>query len=97
MQFKLIIQVNENRAIIGVQQPDTDPYIETATGTVPEILAAVPTVIAAAELKWATTKKNPAIVLPKPATPPAPAPTAATASPSKAKPTKSTPQTAMFG
>ncbi|MFH1031085.1 MAG: hypothetical protein V1767_00740 [Chloroflexota bacterium] len=73
MEFKLVIQVKDTKAIIGISAPDADPIFQTAEGNIPEILGTAAELIETAQEKWKTVKKNPTIDLPKPVTPPAPA------------------------
>ena len=72
-ELKIVVQLKGTRALVGVQAPDTDLVVETiaqCTGTLEEILAYIPGILARARERWATNRKNPAYVGPPP--PPAP-------------------------
>lgn len=73
MELKLVVNIKDERAVIGVQSPTRDPYFTTATGDFKTVLAATEEAIAAAKEKWKTAPKNPAITIPQPAAKEAPA------------------------
>ena len=69
MEIKIVIQVKDEKALIGVQSPNCDPVFETANGDLPTIIGRVTQVVTDSQAKWATTPKNPNIDLTKPAAP----------------------------
>jgi hypothetical protein len=96
MEFKLVINWKDGRAVVGASAPDCDPVFGTIEGDIPTVLGGAVNILAAAQERWKTAPKNPAITLPKPAAPaPAPAPSGSKPA-GKAASKPSTPQTAMF-
>lgn len=71
--LKVVIQIKDDRALVGVQGGDTDPALEPVQGDLAAILAQVPALLERARARWASTPKNPAYQRPpeppRPATP----------------------------
>jgi hypothetical protein len=64
-ELKVVIQMREDRALVGVQGKDTDPVLEPVQApdnitTLEAALAAVPAIVDRARARWAATPKNPA-------------------------------------
>jgi hypothetical protein len=84
--MKVVIQMTGDKALVGVQDDNTDPFVETMQfATLEEVLAAVPRVVVRAKERWATQPKGVAYQAPAP--PPVRTPTAAMTS-TKATPAK---------
>ncbi len=93
--LKIVINLKDNRAHIGIQSPNCDPVFATAEGSMDKIFKAVKLEIEHARAIWKTSPRNPKIDLPHPA----PSPVSAaqkTGSNSKTVPPRSTPQRQMF-
>ena len=66
-ELKIIVSIKEGRAIVGVQQPSSDPHIETfedadLTGLTQEVAA----VTERAKARWEEAPKHPAYERPSP-------------------------------
>jgi len=82
MELKIVINIKDSRAVVGVSSPDTDPVFQMVEGTLPEILNATQGIVVTAQEKWKTSPRNPKIEMPaSAATPPTSSSTG-----SKAKP-----------
>ena len=65
--LKVVIHLWGDRALVGIQQKDCDPVVEPVQGgTLDEVLAAVPGLVARARERWATSPRNPAYQGPPP-------------------------------
>ncbi len=85
--MKVVIQMTGDKALVGVQDDNTDPFVETMQGAALEnILAAVPAVVAKAKERWATQPRGAAYVAPAP--PPPPPRTPVAAAPARVAPAK---------
>ena len=90
--LKVVLHVEEGRALVGIQQKDTDPVLEwVQASTLEEVLAAVPGLVDRARERWAQSPHNPAYQRP-PAPPPAPR---IQPQPGARQPAPATPQGAM--
>jgi len=65
-ELKVVINMKEDRIMIGAQSPECDPVYETLTGTLAAALKRVPKLVAGAKEKWAANPRNPEANLPKP-------------------------------
>lgn len=73
-ELKVVIQLKGNRALVGIQDKDTDPVLVTLeAGSLEAVLDAVPGLLRQARENWATSPRNPKYEGP----PPPPAPTSA--------------------
>ena len=68
-EFKVVIILKDNKAMLGVQSPDCDPVYKTMEGDLATVLQVVPTLVADAKLQWATAPRYPKADLPKPVAP----------------------------
>lgn len=66
MEIKIVVNIKETKAVIGVQSPGCDPVFETAEGDLAEILGHTANLVETATERWKTQPKNPAIKLPEP-------------------------------
>ena len=74
-ELKIVIQIKENRALVGIQKKDTDPVLEPIeAASLEEILAAVPTILARAREQWQASPRRPKYEGPPVSPPPAPVP-----------------------
>ena len=81
-EAKIVINLKENRATIGVQSPECDPVFTCAEGTMGEIFESAGRLLVDAEAKWKENPRCPKSDLPQPAPVPArAAPTAARPAP----------------
>ena len=65
--LKVVLSIKEGRAIIGVQRPSSDPYIESFDDPdLAEVTQEVPAVIERARARWEHAPKNPAFERPAP-------------------------------
>ncbi len=83
-ELKVVINMKDDRMMLGVQSPECDPVYEMFTGTLAAALKRIPKLISAAKEKWATSPRYAKANLPTPEPRPAPA----RASTTKAKTTK---------
>jgi len=65
-ELKVVINMKEDRIMIGAQSPECDPVYETLTGTLAAALKRIPKLVAGAKEKWAANPRNPEANLPKP-------------------------------
>ncbi len=66
-EMKVVISIKGGRAVIGVQQPSSDPHIETFDDTdLPELAQEVTAVIERAKARWEESPKHPAYERPAP-------------------------------
>ena len=66
-ELKVVVSIKGGRAIIGVQQPSSDPHIESFDDhDLSELTDEVPSVIERARAKWENEPKYPAYVRPAP-------------------------------
>ena len=68
-EFKVVIILKDNKAMLGVQSPDCDPVYKTMEGDLAAILQVVPALVAGARLQWAAAPRYPQADLPKPMAP----------------------------
>jgi len=68
-EFKVVIILKDNKAMLGVQSPDCDPVYKTMEGDLVTVLQVVPTLVADAKLQWAAAPRYPKADLPKPVAP----------------------------
>ncbi len=66
-ELKVVVSIKEGRAVIGVQRPSSDPYLETfgdadLSGLAQEVTA----VVERANARWEESLKHPAYVRPAP-------------------------------
>jgi hypothetical protein len=71
VEFKIVVNFKDGRAVVGVSAPDSDPVFGTVEGDMPKVLSGAMDLLAVAQEKWKTQKRNPAANLPKPAPVPA--------------------------
>ena len=65
--LKVVLSIKEGRAIIGVQRPSSDPYIESFDDPdLAEVTQEVPAVIERARARWEHAPMNPAFERPAP-------------------------------
>ena len=65
--LKVVVSIRGGRAVIGVQQPSSDPYIETFEDTdLPALAQEVPAVTERARARWEESPKHPAYERPAP-------------------------------
>ncbi len=85
--MKVVIQMIGDKALVGVQDDNTDPFVETMQfATLEEVLAAVPRVVVRAKERWATQPKGTAYQAPAP--PPVNKTATAARTPTKSAPAK---------
>jgi len=89
-ELKVVIILQANRVLLGVQSPDCDPVYKTMAGDLASVLQVVPTLVADARLQWAAAPRYPKADLPKPVAP------ATTTSSVASKPTAKTAQPKFF-
>ena len=66
-ELKVVVSIKGGRAVIGVQQPSSDPHIETFDDTdLPELAQEVTAVIERARARWEESPKHPAYERPAP-------------------------------
>ena len=66
-ELKVVVSIKGSRAVIGVQQPSSDPHIETFEDTdLPTLAQKVPAVIERARARWEESPKHPAYERPAP-------------------------------
>ncbi len=66
-ELKVVVSIKGGRAVIGVQQPSSDPHIETfEDADLSELAQEVPAVTERARAKWEETPKHPAYERPAP-------------------------------
>ena len=68
-EFKVVIILKDNKAMLGVQSPDCDPVYKTMEGDLAAVLEVVPALVADARLQWAAAPRYPQADLPKPVAP----------------------------
>jgi len=74
-ELKIVIRLKGSTALIGVQQKDTDPVMETILDTsIDGALAAVSNLVTLARQRWATNPRNPKYEGPPVSPPPVPVP-----------------------
>ena len=65
--LKVVVSIKDGRATIGVQQPSSDPHIETFDDLeVSGLTQEVPAVVERARARWEETPKHPAYARPAP-------------------------------
>ena len=68
-ELKVVVSIKGGRAVIGVQQPSSDPHIETFDGhDLPSLVQEVTAVTERARARWEETPKHPAYERPAPST-----------------------------
>jgi len=68
-ELKVIVSIKEGRATVGVQQPSSDPHIETfEDADLTELAQEVVAVAERAKARWEETPKHPAYDRPAPST-----------------------------
>ncbi len=72
-ELKIVINMKEDRIMIGAQSPECDPVYETLTGTLAAALKRIPKLVAGAKEKWTTSPRYAKANLPEPEPRPAPA------------------------
>ncbi len=65
-ELKVVLNMRDNRIMLGVQSPDCDPVYETLEGTMAAALKRVPKLIEEAKARWETSKLNPKCETPLP-------------------------------
>ena len=66
-ELKVVLSIKGGRAVIGVQQPSSDPHIETFEDhDLPALSQEVPAVIERARARWEESPKHPAYERPAP-------------------------------
>ena len=66
-ELKVVVSIKGGRAVIGVQQPSSDPYIETFEDLdLPALAQEVPAVTERARARWEEAPKHPAYERPAP-------------------------------
>ena len=66
-KLKVVVSIKGDRATIGVQQPSSDPHIETVDDLgLSGVVGEVPAVIERARAKWKDSPKHPAYARPAP-------------------------------
>ena len=66
-ELKVVVSIKEGRATIGVQQPSSDPHIESFDDNdLPGLTQEVPAVVERARAKWEESPKHPAYERPAP-------------------------------
>ena len=68
-EFKVVIILKDNKAMLGVQSPDCDPVYKTMEGDLAAVLQVVPALVADARLQWVAAPRYPKADLPKPVIP----------------------------
>jgi hypothetical protein len=58
-ELKIVIVHKDNRASVGIQGPECDPVLSLVNGTLPEILAGIPSLVEQARAKWEETPRYP--------------------------------------
>lgn len=87
--MKLVIQILGARALIGVQDDNTDPFVEPVEATeVGVVLTAVPGIVDRAKARWATQPRGAAYVAPTPPPVPPRQPVTAGAAAARSAPAK---------
>ncbi len=76
-ELKIVIILNDDRIMLGVQSPDCDPVYTTLKGTMAVALKQVPKLVDEAKQKWSASPRNPKANLPTPEPRPTPARTPA--------------------
>ena len=65
--MKVVIQVLADRALVGVQDDNTDPFVEPVQApALVDVLAAVPGIVSRAKELWTSRPKGPAYQAPAP-------------------------------
>ncbi len=82
-QMKVVIVMQDDHILLGVQSPDCDPVYKAVKGTLAAALKQVPILVKEAKKKWAAAPLYPKAVLPE--TPPRPAPARTPAAPATPK------------
>ena len=82
-QLKIVINLRDDKLMVGVQSPDCDPVYTTLKGTLAAALKQIPKLVKDAKEKWSDNPRYPEANLPKPE--PLPAPARTTSAPKKAK------------
>jgi len=82
-EIKIVIVLNEERGMVGIQSPDCDPMMTTLEGTLETVLERIPSFVEEAKQQWASNPRHPKSTIPEPAPPPPPVRTATTAGRSK--------------
>lgn len=82
--LKVVILLQGNRAMVGVQSPDCDPIFTTLEGDLAAALSQVPALVESANAKWDANPRFPKANLPEP--PPSATPARSQPAQSSAKP-----------
>ena len=65
--MKVVIQIMGDRALVGVQDENTDPFVEPVqAAALEDVLAAVPGIVSRARERWASQPKGAAYQAPAP-------------------------------
>ena len=83
-ELKVVIILKGNRAMVGVQSPDCDPFFTTLEGDLAAALSQVPALVESANAKWDANPRYPKADLPEP--PPSTTPARSQPAQSSAKP-----------
>jgi hypothetical protein len=80
--MKIVINLDENNAWVGIQKPDCDPVFSMVeSGRLSAVLKVIPDLVKSAEVAWESAKQYPKCETDlKPPAPPAPAPVRSTRS-----------------
>ena len=73
-ELKVVIIINDNGAMLGVQATDCDPVYKTLKGDLAAALKQVPKLVEEAKQKWDTNPRYPKAVMPEPPPSPSPSP-----------------------
>lgn len=84
-QMKVVIVMQDDHILLGVQSPDCDPVYKAVKGTLAAALKQVPVLVKEAKEKWAAAPRYPKANLPEPPPSPTPARTPATPQPTRPK------------
>jgi len=85
-ELKILIILNADKVMLGVQSPDCDPVYTTLKGTLADALKQVPKFVEEAKQRWSSTPRYPKANLPEPAPSSTPARTSTAPKPKTAQP-----------
>ena len=58
-KMKIVINLNEKAATVGIQKPDCDPFFFKVEGGLPAVLKAIPNLVEQAIKGWEVSKRYP--------------------------------------
>ncbi|MDD5060747.1 MAG: hypothetical protein PHN44_00505 [Candidatus Marinimicrobia bacterium] len=67
MEFKLVVQYKDGKALVGISAEGCDPIFEKVEGDIATVLGTAAVLVDTAQEKWKTAKRNPKIDIPAPA------------------------------